>query len=194
MSTNDMTYIWDGFSSSTWWLVLIRGILGLVFGWYALTHPQMMIMVLVLALGVYFLIDGIMLVADTLATPGFGGIKWLVLLSGVLCIWLGLVIFVRPLISAINIEILLVYFIGIVALISGVGNCIKGLRRRGKGNRWLPILNGTISILFGILLLWNSPFISAGILMQVAGIFSIISGLALIPWAILLYRMSRTLA
>jgi uncharacterized membrane protein HdeD (DUF308 family) len=62
-----------------------------------------------------------------------------------------------------------------------------GLRKRARGSMvqgdWLLGINGTVSLLFGIVLLFDTT-VGAGLLMMLLGAFALVSGILLLAFAI----------
>ena len=83
----------------SWWVLLLRGIIGIIFGVLAFTWPGVTLAMLVLLFGAYALIDGIF------SLYAIGGWRhredrWLLLLEGLIGIWAGIVTLRTPAITA----------------------------------------------------------------------------------------------
>src|SRR5215216_4553457 len=87
--------------AKNWWLVLLRGIAGIVFGILAFVWPGLTLLTLVLFYGAYALVDGIL----SLVAAFTGGAKpvpsWWLVLIGIAGIAAGLVTFLWPGITAL---------------------------------------------------------------------------------------------
>jgi uncharacterized membrane protein HdeD (DUF308 family) len=132
--------------SGKWWLLLLRGLAAIVVAVIAFTHPGSALIALVLVLGVYSFVAG--LLAVTAAVVGVGGDRWwALLLEGIVGVVVALIIWSWPLASTLA----FVYFVAAWLIVSGILQIAAGVRLRDLINdEWLFILGGIISIAFGV--------------------------------------------
>jgi uncharacterized membrane protein HdeD (DUF308 family) len=156
---------------SPWWLHLISGALNIVIGILLLSTPAKTVVLLVLALGIYWLIHGLV----TLVSMFIDHSAWFwKLLIGVISIAAGIIVLRHPLIGALVIPAIIILFLGIQGLITGVLSLIMAFQGGGFGAAILGVLN----IIFGVILVANySNLVAIASLVLVAGIFAIIGGL-----------------
>ena len=164
-------------------LIMVRGFALLLAGLILLLFPQGTLTVLVIIMGVYWLIDGIVTTFKSIkgrkvhAAGGWG------IFTGVLAIIAGLVVLSQPVFSAILTTSLLVWFLGIIAIIYGISGLVTGIRlRKQTKGEWTTILGGLISILFGIILI-TSPFVSVLVIIKSIGVISLIGGIIILVTA-----------
>ena len=160
--------------SEHWWVVLLRGILGILFGVMAYTWPGLTVLILVTIWGAYALVDGIVeLVA------GIRG-KWgSLILLGLLGIVAGIIALLRPGVAALA----LLWVIAIWAIVAGVMQISAAIRlRKEVQGEWLWILSGILTIALGVLFLARP---GEGIL----SVTWLIATLAIV-WGILLVMLS----
>lgn len=164
-------------------LIMVRGFALLLAGLILLLFPQGTLTVLVIIMGVYWLIDGIATTFKSIkgrkvhAAGGWG------IFTGVLGIIAGLVVLSQPVFSAILTTSLLVWFLGIIAIIYGISGLVTGIRlRKQTKGEWTTILGGLISILFGIILI-TSPFVSVLVIIKSIGVISLIGGIIILVTA-----------
>lgn len=162
--------------AKNWWLVLLRGIAGIVFGVLAFAWPGLTLLTLVLLYGAYALVDGVF----ALATAFTGGAKpiptWWLIVVGLLGIAAGLLTFLWPGITAL----VLILFIGAWAIAHGIFEIIGAIQLRHEiDNEWTLILAGALSVLFGILVL-AMPGAGALGLVWAIGAYSIVFGALLV--------------
>ncbi|HTZ55248.1 MAG TPA: DUF308 domain-containing protein [Candidatus Acidoferrum sp.] len=133
--------------ASRWWIFLIRGLAGVIFGIIALAYPGSALIALAILFGAYAFVDGIFALAA--AFTGIAGTRWwALLLEGILGLVVAFVIWTQPVFSTA----VLVYAVAIWAIITGVIEIIAGFQLRDViNNEWLYILAGVVSIIFGIL-------------------------------------------
>jgi uncharacterized membrane protein HdeD (DUF308 family) len=153
-----------------WWVALIAGIALTITGLLLLSAPASTLVVIIQFLGIYWLIDGIVrLVSIFIDRSGWG---WK-LLIGILGIFAGIVIIQHPLWSAILLPATLVIYLGVMGLVIGIAEVVMAFRGAGWGTGIL----GVVSVLFGLLLLFN-PLAGAIALPFVLGGLAIVGGIA----------------
>src|SRR2546423_10070572 len=156
-----------------WWVPVIRGLVAIVFGVIAFTHPVMAAATLVLFFGAWVLVDGVFRVAGAIGHRGSDPDWGFNLIIGILGIIIGFLTFHAPGITALA----LVIYIAAWALMIGateIALAIK-LRREIKGE-WFLILMGLLSIAFAVMLLWN-PLPGALALVWLIGSYAIAFGI-----------------
>jgi uncharacterized membrane protein HdeD (DUF308 family) len=168
-----------------WWLLVVRGVLGILFGILALVWPGVTIAALVLLFGAYAIVDGVATLyaaitgregADRGRRPASGGHRVWLAIEGLLGIGAGLVAFFWPGITAL----VLLWVIAFWAILTGVMEVAAAIRlRREINNEWLLGLAGVASVLFGILLL-VLPGAGALALIWLIGIYALVFGVILI--------------
>ena len=156
-----------------WWIPVIRGISGIVFGIIAFAYPGLALATLVLLFGAWVLIDGVFRIVGATAGRASDPDWGFHLIVGILGILVGVLTFRSPGITALA----LVIYIAAWALMVGaveIALAIK-LRREMKGE-WFLILMGLASIIFAVLLLWN-PGPGALALLWLIASYAIVFGL-----------------
>lgn len=163
-----------------WWVVALRGVLGVIFGVMAFLWPGLTLAVLVLIYGAYALVDGIFAVVAAVNAAGREERWWVVLLQGLAGIVAGLVVFFWPGISAIA----LLAVIAAWAIVTGVLEIMAAIRlRREMEGEWLLALSGFSSLLLGVLMIVR-PGVGALALVWLIGAYAILSGVLLITLAL----------
>ena len=138
-----------------WWMPVVRGALGILFGLLVFAYPQAAVTVFVYLFGAYMLVDGI--VALALAFDVSRGRGWL-LLSGIAGIAAGILTFLYPSATALA----LVYIVAAWAILTGIFEAVAALEwRQVLPDAWMLGLAGVLSVIVGVLLV-SSP--SAGLL------------------------------
>src|SRR5215472_2987457 len=87
--------------ATNWWLVLLRGIAGILFGILAFAWPGLTLLTLVLLYGAYALVDGICALAAAFSGRAKPVPTWWLIVVGLLGIAAGLVTFLWPGITAL---------------------------------------------------------------------------------------------
>jgi uncharacterized membrane protein HdeD (DUF308 family) len=155
-----------------WWVSVLRGVAAIIFGVIAFTHPVMAAATLVLFFGAWVLVDGIFRIVGAFGhrsgDPDWG---WQ-LVIGVLGIFVGLLTFHAPGVTALA----LVIYIAAWALMIGVTEIALAIKmRRVIKGEWFLILMGLASIIFAGLLFWN-PISGAATLIWIIAWYAVIVG------------------
>src|SRR5262245_44691114 len=133
-----VTTLLDGLSQR-WWVLMLRGVLAILFGLCAFAWPGLTIASLVLLLGVYFLIDGVV----AIWAGGTAG-AWGIVLSGIVGVIAGIYTFLYPGAAAVS----LIWVIALWAVIRGILEIVAAIQiRKVVDNEWMLILGGIFSIL-----------------------------------------------
>ncbi len=131
----------------SWWMVALRGVLGILFGLIALVWPRITLLALVALFGAYALVDGEDAVAAGIASHGENRRWWAELLVGVAGIVLGVLTFAWSDVTALALHYLVVSW----AIVTGVFEVVATVEL-GKvfENEWRLGIGGVASVLFGL--------------------------------------------
>ena len=165
--------------SGTWWTMVLRGIVAVLFGLAALLWPGLTLFVLLVCFGVYALVDGLLAIVAGIRASG--GRRSLLLAEGALGFLAGLVVLFWPGTTAL----VLVYVVSAWAIFTGLLKVLMAVAfRREIENGWLMILGGLLSVLFGIIL-GAMPGAGLVTLVWLVGIYALILGAALVALGLL---------
>jgi uncharacterized membrane protein HdeD (DUF308 family) len=161
-----------------WGWIALRGVLAIVFGVIALVQPQSAFAALVLLFGAYAFADGVFALVALFRGAG-GNRFWVLALEAVVGIGIGVLTITRPAQTAL----VLLYYVGIWAILTGILEIVAAVRLRKEitGEFWLG-LAGVLSIAFGVLL-FVQPDSAALALTIWIGIYAIIFGVVLLMLA-----------
>lgn len=158
--------------ASNWDMFLVRGILAILFGIATLAMPGITLIVLVVLFGGYALVDGVILSVLAIKDRKYHPDWWLMLLTGLVGIGAGVVTFALPGITAVS----LFYIIIAWAIATGVFEVIYAIRfRKVIEGAWLLVLDGILSVTFGILLI-AQPVAGALAVLWLIGVYAIAYG------------------
>jgi uncharacterized membrane protein HdeD (DUF308 family) len=113
-------------SERNWWLPLLFGIISVAAGVCALVYPAMTALVLVLLMGANAIITGALDIALAIRLRKVLSGQWLLVLSGIVSVLFGVLVFAAPGAGALA----LVWLISLYAVITGVLLLSLGLRLR----------------------------------------------------------------
>ena len=173
--------------ADNWSLILFRGIMAILFGIIAWSWPGLTVLMLVIMWGVYAAIDGIL--ALLAGAKGSGPLpRWFLVLAGVVSIGAAIFCIARPGMTAL----FLIMLIGWWSIIRGIFEIAGAVALRKEiENEWWLILNGVLSLLFGIFILVR-PGAGALALIWLIAIFSIIIGVSLVLLALRLRKLQKS--
>jgi uncharacterized membrane protein HdeD (DUF308 family) len=162
--------------SEIWWLFLLQGIAGIILGLMLLAAPAATLVALVIFLGFYWLITGVLALVRMFVDRS---VPWIwSLLSGIVGILAGLFVLNHPLLATLLVPTTLVIVLGVLGLVMGVADIIGGFTGGGIGS----FILGVINVLVGLLLL-GSPAAAALAVPLVFGLLLLVQGVGLIVWA-----------
>ncbi len=152
-----------------WWLLLVKGLLVLVLGLFAIFSPGAVLATFLLYIGIVALFGGVFTIIATIISKND---KMSGMLEGLLYLIIGILFLWSPVFVVAS----LVYFIAIWAFISGVMQIVYAIKlRKTISNEWISIVSGIISIVFALILFFNVIESSNAVVMTV-GVFAVISG------------------
>ncbi len=157
-----------------WWLLLLRGILAVIFGFLAISSPGLVLITLLLYIGILAVLSGLFLLIEGIAIKSDD--RGMRIVEGLLSVIFGLMFILAP----GFIMSFAMYFIAFWAIIGGIMQIIYAIKLRKEiNNEWMAILNGVITLIFGLYVFANIAAGASAIVM-VFGIFAIISGILMI--------------
>jgi len=152
-----------------WWLLLLWGILALFLGVALLLTPAITTELLITFMGAWWLVGGIFSLASLAVDKSNMGWKIFIAVINIIA---GILILLKPLYATAFILGFFVIFIAFWACFVGAAHLFQAFTKKDWGNGLL----GIISLIFGIVLLFN-PLTSIILLPFVAGGFAIVMGL-----------------
>ena len=179
--------------TTPWWLQLIRGLLALGFGFYAVSQPALTLVVMVQFMGAFLFVEGVVLFFYALTNRTGHTKKSFVVLRSLLYILAGLAVLAMPVLATVVTAAMLGWFVGFLAIFGGVMEISSGLRaEKDHPSDWSMVLLGVLSLVFGILLL-SAPMAYGVGLSFLFGIWSVVSGVFLIGNSFRIYAGKKRL-
>lgn len=164
-----------------WWVLVLRGSVGIVFGLLFLFFPNVSLLALIYLFGAYALVDGIFALAQAFRLGVHSDRWWPLIFESVIGIGVGVVFFRFPGLSAVAIA----FTIAIWAFATGIFEIVSAFRIGTGGAPWLLGLGGVLSIVVGVLFTLV-PVTALLAYVWVLGIYAIIFGVML---AVLGFRL-----
>src|ERR1700704_2844324 len=155
-----------------WWLIALRGALGVIFGVIALLMPITTILALVLLFSAYMIVDGVFAIYAAIRAAQQGESWSILVLQGIASIAAGAIAFFWPGITVLA-------FVLLISAWSIVSGCLMlaAAFRTDRGRWWLGL--GAAALLFGILMIL-APLSGAVVLTWWLGAFAFVFGVTLI--------------
>ena len=173
--------------AKSWWVLLLRGIAGILFGILAFVWPGLTLLTLVVLYGAFALVDGVLSLIAAFTGSAKPVPTWWLVVVGLLGIAAGIVAFVWPGITAIA----LVMLIGAWALVHGIFEIIGAIQLRKEiDNEWWLILCGALSVVFGLIVLFAPGAGALGLIWAIAA-YSIAFGIMFVGLALRLRKHSH---
>lgn len=162
-----------------WWALAWRGLFAILFGLIAFLMPGVTLAVLVLLFGAYALVDGVLAIIAGLRAAQRHERWWPFAIEGLASIAAGIITFLMPAATAFA----LLFLVGFWAMFTGLMRIIAAVRLRKEiQGEWLLILNGILSVLFGVLLV-ALPILGLVTLVWVIGAYTLVRGVVLVALA-----------
>ncbi len=159
-----------------WWAVALRGALAILLGLVAFILPGVFVASLVLLFGAYALVDGVFAIVAGIRAAERHERWWPFALEGLLDIIAGIIVFLLPAAATFA----LLYLVSAWSIVSGVFRITAAIRLRKQiEGEWLLILNGILSVLFGIVI-FAFPAVGLITVAWIIGIYAIVFGIILL--------------
>lgn len=171
--------------AANWWLLLLRGLAGIVFGILALLWPGLTVMALLIVFGVYAVLDGILALITGFRRRSLDEHWWAWALDGILSIAIGLMALFWPAATALA----FVIWIAAWAIVAGGFRIYAAIRLRHElEGEWALVLSGVLLVVWGVLMV----LVPAAGLLSLAwliGIFALLIGVMMLVLAFRLRRL-----
>lgn len=187
IQTQDVTNDVKSGIRTLWWLFLLRGVFGVVFGILALVNGDAAVELLAWILGLYIILDGALTVIASIAErKRLGSIGWYIV-QGVLSVLVGIAILTFSSAFATVVGLIIIWAIIVIALLAGIVGMRLSFAAKGATKTWgWGVFGNVLTLLVGILLavlVFTNPDGLLRVLLVVIGVWALIVGIALIIWS-----------
>jgi uncharacterized membrane protein HdeD (DUF308 family) len=161
--------------SQDWWIFLMEGVLGIIFGLLLLIWPGPTTGVIIVLVGLFALLTGIVGVFAAIGAAGNGQPWGWKLATALLGILVGLAIMRWPGATAV----VILYLIAFWLILGGIVGIVESIAaHRTFSHAWLLLLSSVVAILFGIAMFaW--PKVSLTLVVSLIGLYAIVQGIVL---------------
>jgi uncharacterized membrane protein HdeD (DUF308 family) len=164
-----------------WWMVLLRGILAVLLGLFALFAPASALLALVLVFGAYAIVDGVVaLVAGVRHRRSEKHWIWHIVV-GIVSIIAGIIAFAWPGVTVLAILFVIAFW----SIAGGIAEIVQSfaMRRQGSSSWGWMLAAGVLGVLFGVLLIaW--PGAGLLTLLWLLAVYAIVVGVILVVVAV----------
>ncbi len=177
--------------NALWWLMLLRGVMLVILGIYAMFLPGKAAETLIAVLGIFLIIDGVFLLIAGLS-GNYPSRSWIIV-RGIVSILIGIFVFAHPLAIGVIAAKVILYVIALGAILTGLFEVVSAVvdRDEMEGEGWM-FLSGSLAILFGVMM-FMAPLLFAEIFVRVLGVFALIYGISLFTMAVRVRRAGKSL-
>ena len=170
--------------SRSWWALLVRGLVTVVFGVLAWLQPGITLTTLMLLFGAYVLTDGLLGVWAAIAGRKENEFWLTLLLAGIVSMGIGVLVLLAPGVTAI----VLVFYVAVWAIAKGVLEIVAAVRMRKEiDGEWFLAAGGLCSVALGLFLMVQ-PGAGAIALLWVIATYAIVFGTLI---ALLAFKVRR---
>ena len=173
--------------ASNWWALALRGCLSILVGVLALTKPGATLAALVLLIGAWMFVDGVFAIMAALRGMRRGDRWGWMLVSGILGIVAGIIVFRTPATGAL----VLLWLVAFWAITHGITEIAAGIKlRKIIEKEWLLILAGALSLALGIYVLLRP---GVGLLLVVTwfGVYALFAGILMLMLSLKIRKWSH---
>ena len=169
----------------TWWMLAVRGGLGILLGAVVLLSPHVALGEVVALFGIYVVLDGICAVAWGIQASRWLLEGWPVVLEGAVSFALGVAALGFPFKTA-----QFVHMIAAWGLVTGILEILAAVRPpRGMTGHWALVAAGVWSIFLAVLIV-SLPHAVTDSLVDAVGVYALVFGVLVSTIAVFLHRVS----
>lgn len=161
-----------------WWLLALRGLLGVIFGLIALIMPVATILALVLLFSAYMLVDGCFALYAAVRGMVRGDSWGMPLIHGIANVVVAAIAFLWPGITVLAFVLLIAAW----SIVSGCLMLAAAYNVEVNYSRGWLAFGGIVSLAFGVLMIF-APLAGAVVLTWWLGAYSLVSGIVVIVLA-----------
>lgn len=168
-----------------WWAFALRGVIAILFAVTAFVVPGITLAILLGLFAAYMAIDGVLAIVAAVRAIREHSSFWPLVLEGIAGLAAAAIALAWPALTLLA----LIYLSGAWAIVSGILLIVGAARlHRVVHGRWLLILGGILSTIWGVLLyLW--PIAGLVVLTWWIGAYALLFGIMLLTMAFRLRRM-----
>lgn len=149
--------------------MISAAVAGIILGVILLFWPGISLLTLATLFGIAVIVAGIYRIVFGAAVDGSAGLRWLMVIFGLLTVAAGVLCLIRPVATLVFLAIM----IGIAWIFQGIHDVVAGIAGTTSGSRWLAVIGGIISAIAGVIVM-ILPITALGTFAVVGGIMLIV--------------------
>jgi uncharacterized membrane protein HdeD (DUF308 family) len=170
-----------------WWVPALRGAIAILFGVLAFVYPIVVTTLGIALLAAFALVEGVFALVRAFGMGLPAGHRALLIILGLAGLAVAALAVLYPGLATLT----FVVFVGWWAILGGAFELIVAVEyRKVIENDWLLVLTGLLSLVFGVLLIWQ-PFAGLQALLWLFGIYAVIIGILMLAVGFRLRSMER---
>lgn len=166
--------------ASYWWVYLLQGALGIIIGWMLVANPVKTTVAVVVTLGLYWLISGVLEIVFSLFDINKKDSHWgLRLFGGIISLIAGLFVVNNPLVASAVTPVMLMYVISFLFIMNGIIYMVAGHvtpDNSGYSWTWGSFFLGILYTILGFVLLSSPTLVSVSSVIFATALLMIFSG------------------
>lgn len=162
-----------------WWLILLTGVVGIVFGLVALLWPKYTLTALVYTVAIFTIISGAIGLFEALVNFRKDRLWWLAILSAALNIGVGVFLLRNPLITAA----IFVIILAVIIMARSIFDLVVASYMEKQEGRWLWIFTGVFGFIAALGIIFY-PVASSLAFTWVLGLYALVHGVTTVAFAV----------
>ncbi len=169
-----------------WWIYLLSGIAAFVIGWMLLSQPALTTANLVIFLGFYWLVSGIIDMIFAVANRKEKEHTGLKIAGGFLSLFAGLIIINNPIFSVVFTPVMFMYLVAFTFIVNGIIKIFTGNEHMNENGEFYKkvsigsVLLGLLLAFTGLWLLLSPTIVSVATLVMATGLYLTAYGIAMV--------------
>ena len=166
-------------TKTVWSFVFLTGILGILFGLFAVFWTGLTLATLVLAFGIFVIAIGVIWLALSLTSVNTNKVWWLSSLFAVFLIAAGIYLLMNPSTTMA----IFVVLAAIAIFVQSLGDLVNASYSDSKGEKTIWIIAGLIGVVLGFVLIFYPTGVTLAFV-WILGLYSLIRGIAAVVYSV----------
>lgn len=166
-------------SKEIWWLILLTGIAGILFGVITLFLPGMTLVTLIYMVAIFTVVGGVIGLFEAIANMKRDRLWWLAVVFAVVNIGIGVYLVRNPLTTAA----FFVIIVALLILVRSLFDLVVASYMDKKEGRWLWIVTGLLGVVAAVTIMFY-PAAASLAFIWVLGLYALVHGAMTVGFAV----------